>query len=332
MEKACIRTASRFSGKQRGGLTQANAEVRLFQFMSDGDGACRREKQDRFPAKRHMLEGGPYVLPGRGGYAEKRGYIMYNKPDGNGHGFLLAAASMAAEALALSRVVCAEGEALVRSPGAAKSAAGLLSAVTQAQRELNSRLETALAACGYFPNEKSELHFASRYNDFWWEGPWALPWKPLPQSGAGFRLDEPAQIRLLPGETCRLHISLTAFPIGGTAEIFLCIATRHGEKKLSLFTLRPKGPTTFTQAVELHTQTQAGISLGVNGPFGVCLIKAALDGVIIPPAGCAAGLLPGPTEQEEPLRDVRQSKEEGRNYRLLQCGSSEACRRGGNDV
>lgn len=257
---------------------------------------------------------------------------MYNIPDKNRPGFLLAAASMAAESLALSRVVCAEGDALARSGTveAAKSAAGLLSAVTQAQRELNNRLETALTACGCLPHEKSELHLTSRSGGVWWEECYALPWKPLSQSGTAFRLDTPTQIDLLPGKTYQLHISLTAFPIGNTARIFLRLATPYAAKNIPLFTLRAKGPIAFAQTVELHPQSQAGISLRVNGPFGVCLIKAALDGVTIPPTGCAAGFLSGPAGLAVPPEDARQWKEEGRNYHLLQSGSSEGRRRGGS--
>ena len=67
---------------------------------------------------------------------------MYHAQDEKEQGLCFAAASMAAEALALSRLVCTEGEALMQSgtPELYRSAAKLLTAVTQAQRDLNGRL------------------------------------------------------------------------------------------------------------------------------------------------------------------------------------------------
>ena len=118
---------------------------------------------------------------------------MYYAQDEKEQGLCFAAASMAAEALALSRLVCTEGEALMQAgtPELCRSAAKLLTAVTQAQRDLNGRLETALTACGRNPFGTGELRLVSRFREFWWDGAGALPWKCAVQKGAGFWMDGP---------------------------------------------------------------------------------------------------------------------------------------------
>lgn len=258
---------------------------------------------------------------------------MYYAQDEKEQGLCFAAASMAAEALALSRLVCTEGEALMQAgtPELCRSAAKLLTAVTQAQRDLNGRLETALTACGRNPFGTGELRLVSRFREFWWDGVGALPWKCAVQKGAGFWMDGPESIRLFPGRTYGLTVSLTAFSVGPPATVFLRLAEPCQTSDIPLFTLGAKGPPVFRQSVRLCVKSQASLSLRVRGPLGIGVVKASLEGILppLPLDGTANPLLDA--AEPEALREAgRQSTKEEADCHPLQYGWNAACRSGGS--
>lgn len=193
---------------------------------------------------------------------------MPGQKDGMEQGMLLAAASMAAEALALSRVVCAEGEALVQcdAPEVRESTANLLASVTQAQHRLHNRLECALTVCGYLPGG---VRLVNRYSGFWWEEGQGFPWKSL--SG----LEGSGPVLLLPGQPYRLTVSLSGFPVGTAAEVFLCLSAPP--YRIPLFTLRTRGPQRFKKALNLVVPRKTPLSLEVSGGLGACVLDAGLE-------------------------------------------------------
>ncbi len=258
---------------------------------------------------------------------------MYSAQNGTETGLLLVTASMAAEALALSRLACAEGEALRRSdaPELQQSGGKLLAAVTQAQRELNRHLETALTACGCDPYERGELRLTSRYKEFWWDGSQALPWRRTAQKGAGIWMDAPESIRIFPGRTGCLSVSMTAFAAGPPATVFLRLAGPCQTSDIPLFTLRTHELHRFRQSVRLHTRTQTSVSLGVRGALGICVVRASLTGTFSPlPPDCAGNPPADARASEVPQVAGRQSTEAESGYHRPRCGLSEECRSSGN--
>ncbi|MCI8811260.1 MAG: hypothetical protein HFF84_14405 [Oscillibacter sp.] len=138
------------------------------------------------------------------------------------------------------------------------------------------------AAAAQELQEQNRLHLTSRYSGFWWEKSQALPWKRLAQNGRLLWLDTPETIRLSPGKTYQLSITLTGFSAGTAAAVFLQLAVPDGAMDIPLFTLRPKGAAVFHRTLPLYTQMPADLSLRVSGPFGICLLGASLEGTAFP--------------------------------------------------
>lgn len=202
-----------------------------------------------------------------------------SQKNGVEQGALLAAASMAAEALALSRVVCAEGEALAQcgAPEVRESAVSLLTAVTQAQRSLNHRLESALTACGCFPGA---FRLASQYNGFWWEAERPFPW--IPAAGSPC-LEHSCRILLPPGYRYRLHISLAGFPVGTSSNVLLRLSGPRHTDCIPLFTLCGREPKTLQKTLILSILSEAVFTLEISGGLGACVFRAGMEitGMII---------------------------------------------------